>query len=225
MAIKFKSRKRQEWKAMVRRKRHGKHKHVLQKLGYLAEGQGILLCVFRTLTMLLAGEHYWRVPSYLKHLDITSGNHKITKLEEPLIAQQAGPASKAICGRIFASTQADVELVCYAGEQDSENSTFWMLGSTHEKVERCFMDVANILGFYNVTLAEARTRENGFHYVDHTDAWTKESADAPPLTDSLPQSEEGCIILCTGHADLAVRLARSDVTFLPPKTFRGDWAC
>lgn len=97
------------------------------------------------------------------------------------------------------------------------------------------MDVANIRGLYNVELAEAKARVNNYlsqkkagayliasDYVDVTDTWTQGSGDAPPLTASLPQSEQGCIILCTEHPRLAMGLPLSDLIFLPPKPSPGD---
>lgn len=226
---------------MIRRRRHRKHKQVLQKLGYLALklwwdiGEVSMEKVFfRMLTMVPAEKHYWRVPSYLTYSDVKPGYHTVNKLEL-LTTHQAGPTRIATCGLIFASTSGSLEFASCAGAQDSENSTSWMPDSTHEMGGRCFMDVANIRGLYNVKLTEAKARVNNYlsqkkagayliasGYVDVTDTWTQGSGDAPPLTESLPQSEQGCIILCTEHPRLAMGLPLSDVIFLPPKPSPGD---
>ena len=166
-------------------------------------------------------ERRWMVPFH-KNLRFVGREAEITKIEELMTSP---PSKVAICGLGgVGKTQMALETAYRMRERDF-NSIFWVPCTSHESVEQAYMSIAQKLGIHGVKATEAKSKvkvhlsqkEAGkwlliFDNADSLDMWSRSNVvGSTPLTDYLPQHEQGHILFTTRNRKVAVLLASANV--------------
>ncbi|KAE8135747.1 hypothetical protein BDV38DRAFT_294460 [Aspergillus pseudotamarii] len=166
----------------------------------------------------------WMVP-FRKNPLFIGRDSEIAELEGR-IENSEGPSKVAICGLGgVGKIQIALELAYRLQSRYSDYSVFWIPCTSHESMEQAYMDLAQILGIYNIKPAEAKnsvkayfSQRNGrwlliFDNADDIDMWIQSCTGNanPVLVDFLPQSDQGRILFTARTRKLAVKLASSNV--------------
>jgi nucleoside phosphorylase/tetratricopeptide (TPR) repeat protein len=172
-------------------------------------------------------KRHWMV-SLARNPKFVGREDEITKLEE-LITIQDGPRRIAITGLGgVGKTQVALELAHRIRDRDKECSIFWVPCTSHAMIEQTFLYIAQKLGLHDVNPAEVKeqvkiylsSKRAGkwllvFDNADDAEMWFASIHTAPPLEDSLPESEQGRILFTTRNQDVAMDLAPFNTVSIP----------
>ncbi|KAL4915513.1 hypothetical protein BDW62DRAFT_203572 [Aspergillus aurantiobrunneus] len=166
-------------------------------------------------------KRHWLVPFH-KNSRFVGREDEITRIEELI----NGPPSKiAICGLGgVGKTQIALEFA-YRMRERMFDSIFWIPCTSYESFEQAYMSVAQLLGIRNVKATDAKNKVKAhlsqeqagrwlliFDNADNMDMWSRNTgSESIPLTEYLPQHEQGHILFTTRNRKLAVMLASSHV--------------
>ncbi|KAE8372277.1 nucleoside phosphorylase domain-containing protein [Aspergillus bertholletiae] len=168
-------------------------------------------------------EPVWMVP-FKKNPLFVDREEEITRTEA-LIMQQNGPSKVAICGLGgVGETQIALELAYRMQNRDPECSIFWITCTSYESVEQAYINIASKLGMTNIKPAELKDQVKAylsqesagkwlllFDNADDMGMWNKNNNNNPVLTDFLPQSEQGHILLTTRSRKTAVKILQNSL--------------
>ncbi|GAM41063.1 hypothetical protein TCE0_041f13896 [Talaromyces pinophilus] len=166
-----------------------------------------------------AGERYWNVP--IRRSQNFGTQDLITKIEG-LIMQHTVPTRIAICGMPgIGKTQIALELAYRVREYDPKYSIFWISSFRAEDIERSYLNIASMLGFYDVEREEAKGSVRHYLSQEHAGKYLlifDDAEDFSQLEEYLPQNEEAQILVTTRNKNLASTIASTDVIMLDPPT-------
>ncbi|KAL4735655.1 hypothetical protein BDV11DRAFT_211854 [Aspergillus similis] len=166
-------------------------------------------------------ERHWMVPFH-KNLRFVGREAEIANIEELM---SSPPSKVATCGLGgVGKTQIALETAYRMRERDFD-FIFWVPCASQESVEQAYMSIAQKLGIHGVKGTEAKSKvkahlgqkEAGkwlliFDNADSMDMWSRSTGTgSTPLTDYLPQHEQGHVLFTTRNRKVAVLLASANV--------------
>jgi nucleoside phosphorylase/tetratricopeptide (TPR) repeat protein len=170
---------------------------------------------------------HWMV-SLTRNPNFVGRQDEISKLEKSLTMQH-GPRKIALTGLGgVGKTQVALELAHRIRDQDQEWSIFWIPCTSHAIIEQMFQQIASKLELHDVNPAEVKERVKNYlsseragkwllilDNADDAEMWLTGSDTAPPLEDSLPESEQGRILFTSRNRKLAMKLAPFSIISIP----------
>ncbi|RDW90247.1 uncharacterized protein DSM5745_02022 [Aspergillus mulundensis] len=165
--------------------------------------------------------HHWMVPFH-RNSRFVGREEEINRIERMI---NTSPSKIAVCGLGgVGKTQIALEIAHRMRERDFD-SIFWIPCTSHESVEQAYMSMAQMLGIQETKTGEAKSRVKAhlsqqrsgkwlliFDNADDMSMWSRGTRpESTPLSDYLPQHEQGHILFTTRNRKVAVLLASTNV--------------